>query len=194
MYGSSVWEIVTDGAIQQDILITRLGEPELRCDNIEIAQFLHLIINNSKLRSVIDTVTSKVVLILGRFSETQLSNLRNFRSRHRLAGFVPVLFDFEKPNNRDLTETVLTIANLAKFVVADVSGPRSIPQELMAISGSLRSVIVQPIIHSSESPYGMLSDLLVNPNFLPIIKYESLDALDVGQLLSTIDQHVQSGV
>ena len=192
IYGSSVWDISTDGAVQQDILITRLGEPELRCDNLEVAQFLHLIINNSKLRSVIDTVTSKVVLILGRFSETQLTSLRNFRGRLRLAGYVPVLFDFEKPSNRDLTETVLTIANLAKFVVADISEPRSIPQELMAISGTLRSVIVQPVIHFSEQPYGMLDDLLTYPNFLPIIRYESLDTLDVGQLLGTIEQHGQS--
>src|SRR5690606_25886775 len=94
IYGSSAWDIITEGALQQDILITRLGEPELRCDNIEVAQFLHLIVNNSKLRSVIDTVSSKVVLILGRFSAAQLRDLQGFRNRLRIAGYVPVLFDF----------------------------------------------------------------------------------------------------
>jgi hypothetical protein len=38
--------------------------PKITTDDIEIAQFLYLLIHNEKLRKVIDTITSKVVLIL----------------------------------------------------------------------------------------------------------------------------------
>jgi hypothetical protein len=51
------------------LIITLPGEPEVTTDDIEIAQFLYVLINNKKLRKVIDTITSKVVLILGRFSK-----------------------------------------------------------------------------------------------------------------------------
>jgi hypothetical protein len=39
------------------------SEPEITVDNIEIAQFIYLMLNNQKVRDVIDTITSKVVLI-----------------------------------------------------------------------------------------------------------------------------------
>src|SRR5262249_20430287 len=39
--------------------------------------------------------------------------------RHR--NYLPILFDFEKPSNRDITETVSTLAHLARFVIADIS-------------------------------------------------------------------------
>ena len=37
-------------------------------DDLEIAQFIYLLLNNQKIRHVIDTITSKIVLILGRFT------------------------------------------------------------------------------------------------------------------------------
>jgi hypothetical protein len=43
-------------------------EPKITVDNIEVAQFIYLMLNNEKVREVIDTITSKAVLILGRFT------------------------------------------------------------------------------------------------------------------------------
>jgi len=40
----------------------------LSVDNLEAAQFIYLLLHNEKIRHVIDTITSKVVLILGRFA------------------------------------------------------------------------------------------------------------------------------
>jgi hypothetical protein len=42
-----------------------LDEFPIQVDNLEVAQFIYLLLNNHKIRSVIDT---KVVLILGRFT------------------------------------------------------------------------------------------------------------------------------
>ena len=59
---------------QKNLIISdpaRTWEVPIQTDNIEVAQFLYLMMNNPKLRQVIDTITSKVVLILGRFYETQ---------------------------------------------------------------------------------------------------------------------------
>jgi hypothetical protein len=49
---------------------------------------------------VIDTITSKVVLILGRFTPERKSVLDAIRDQLRKRNYLPVLFDFEKPSNR----------------------------------------------------------------------------------------------
>jgi hypothetical protein len=66
-------------------------------------------------------------------------------SKRRHRGCLPVLFDFDKPTSRDLTETVRTLAHLARFIIADITEPRSIPQELQAIVPDL-AVPVQPLL------------------------------------------------
>src|SRR6185312_13535354 len=43
-----------DGAKQQDLVITGWDEPKITVDDIEVAQFIYLLLNNKKIRDVID--------------------------------------------------------------------------------------------------------------------------------------------
>jgi hypothetical protein len=54
---------------QWNLIITDRGrgEPGITLDNIKIAQFINLLLNNQEIREAIDTITSKAVLILGAF-------------------------------------------------------------------------------------------------------------------------------
>jgi uncharacterized protein YjbI with pentapeptide repeats len=67
VYGVSAWGLKLEGAKQQNLIITNLAEnePEITVDNLGVAQFIYLMLNNEKVRDVIDTITSKAVLILG---------------------------------------------------------------------------------------------------------------------------------
>ena len=70
VYGTSVWDIkVNDKTKQQNLIIAHplRPDPPITVDNIEVAQFIYLLLNNQQIRKVIDTITSKAVLILGRF-------------------------------------------------------------------------------------------------------------------------------
>jgi uncharacterized protein YjbI with pentapeptide repeats len=70
VYGASVWDIkVNDQTKQENLVMTPYGEAAITVDNIKVAQFIYLLLNNQEIREVIDTITSKAVLILGRFSE-----------------------------------------------------------------------------------------------------------------------------
>jgi hypothetical protein len=47
------------------LVVAPLDKPAITVDNIEVAQFIYLMLHNQKIRDVIDTITSKAVLILG---------------------------------------------------------------------------------------------------------------------------------
>lgn len=99
-------------------------------------------------------------------------------------GYVSVIFDFERPANRDVTETVATLAHLAKFIIADITSPRSIPQELATVIPGL-AVPVQPLLESSELPYGMFADFSKYHWVLPIHRYA-----DQADLLASLEERV----
>ena len=112
-------------------------------------------LNNQKIREVIDTITSKVVLILGRFTEERKAVLDALRDELRERNYLPILFDFDKPAGRDITETISLLARVARFVIADVPDAKSVLRELRAIVPDLPTVPVQPVIIASQEEPGM---------------------------------------
>ena len=45
------------------MIITYENEPAITVDNIEVAQFIYLLLHNEKIRDVIDTIGKKGVLL-----------------------------------------------------------------------------------------------------------------------------------
>src|SRR6266536_3680644 len=171
IYGIAAWDVELTGAKQIDLVITPEEEPTITVDNLKIAQFIYLLLNNTEIRDAIDTIAKKAILILGRFSPERKAVLDALRDALRLKGYLPILFDFNKPARRDITETVSTLAHLARFVIADITDAKSIPQELMTIVPNLPSVPVQPLILSSQREYGMFEHFTRFPWVLPVYHY-----------------------
>jgi uncharacterized protein YjbI with pentapeptide repeats len=133
IYGVSAWNLKLEGTKQRNLVITDLNEPEITVDNVEVAQFVYLMLHNQKIRDVIDTITSKAVLILGRFTAERKAVLDAIREELRKRGFLPILFDFDKPTSQTTDETITLLARMSRFVIADISDAKSVLQELRAI-------------------------------------------------------------
>jgi uncharacterized protein YjbI with pentapeptide repeats len=179
VHGISSWGVKLDESTKQrGLVITVSEEPEVTVDNIEVAQFIYLLLHNAKIRDVIDTIGRKAVLLLGRFTEGRIVVLERLRVELRQRGYLPIVFNFDKPETKDFTETIRLLAGLSHFVIADVTNPKSAPLELQATVPEIM-VPFLPIIEEGQQPFAMLQDLWVKHRdwvFEPL-HYASLDAL-----------------
>jgi uncharacterized protein YjbI with pentapeptide repeats len=176
VYGVSVWDARLEGATQSNLVVTPDYLPTIQVDSLEVAQFIYLLLNNERIRHVIDTITSKVVLILGRFTPERKAVLDAIRDELRKRDYLPILFDFQKPDSKSLTGTVSTLANMARFIIADLTDPSSIPYELGTIVPHTK-VPVQAIILDGRSEFAMFNDLLDYHWVLPPYRYQSEEVL-----------------
>jgi len=64
---------------------------------------------------------------------------------------------------------------MARFIIADITEPRSIPQELYAIIPHLPSVPVQPLLQSGIIEYGMFSDFRDYRWVLEPVRYDNTE-------------------
>ena len=189
VYGSSVWDVATNEHTRQDGLIVHgPGKPKIAVDDIEVAQFIYLLLRREKIRNVIDTITSKAVLILGRFTPERKAVLEALAEELRYHQLLPIVFDFEGPATRDLSETIKILAGLSLFVIADVSNPRSSPLELQASVPDYQIPFV-PIIQEGEEPFAMLDDLKKYSWVLkPVLTYPSIGKLRQGFKSAILDR------
>jgi Pentapeptide repeats (8 copies) len=185
VFGVSAWNLKLEKTVQRDLVITEFNQPPVTVDKIEVAQFIHLLLHNPKIRDVIDTIGRKAVLILGRFTPERKAVLDDLREELRKRDYVPILFDFDKPASQDLTATVSTLAHLARFIIADLTDPSSIPYELATVVPTT-PVPVQPILLSGNSEFAMFSNLRRRHHWvLPTHHYDTSK-----QLIADLDTRV----
>ena len=121
---------------------------------------------------------AKGALILGRFKPERKLILELIRRELRNRGYVPLLFDFEGPPNRTITETVQQLAGMSGFVIADVTDPNSIPQEIQAIVPNL-SIPFLPIFQQTPNskPFPMIWDHHRHPWVAELLTYDDPEQL-----------------
>jgi uncharacterized protein YjbI with pentapeptide repeats len=161
IYGVSAWDVKLNARTKQQNLIIALPDQQtavIRVDNIKVAQFIYLLLDNREIRDVIETITGKAVLILGSFSEDRKPVLDALRDelRREEHNYLPIVFDFQPSTNQTTIETIKTLAGMSRFVIADLTNARSVLQELQAVVPSLPSVAVQLMIEKTAHEHGML--------------------------------------
>lgn len=176
VYGASIWTTNLTNTVQNDLIITPVDESTVTVDDLEVAQFIYLLLNRNKLRKVINTINTKAVLILGRFTPERKLVLDLVAEQLRKNGLLPIIFDFQRPTELDFTETIRILAGLSIFVVVDITSPKSSPLELQATVPNYQIPFV-PIIQEGEKPFSMFNDLKKYHWVLKPIEYSSLEQL-----------------
>ena len=184
VYGVAAWDLRGQPQSSRDLVVTPDNLPRITTDDIRVAQFIYLLVNNPEIRNVLDTVTRKVVLLLGRFTPERKAVLDALRDMLRNQNLVPVLFDFEKAAARDITETITLLARMARFVIADLTEPASIPQELQAIAPEV-AVPIRLIVQKDHKPYSMSKDLKKYHWVIKPYRYS-----DLSDLLAHLKTHI----
>jgi hypothetical protein len=163
VYGLSSWDLELEGAIQKNLTIryrpvlTEPHEEVVRVNDLDLAAFMHFTRDNQNIARVINAASAKWVLLLGRFS-TGKDVLESLRQELAKKEYIPIIFDFDRPERRDLIETVILLAGMSRFVIVDITNPQSTPLELQAIAANF-GVPVFPIIKKGQEPFGMFSGL-----------------------------------
>jgi len=157
VYGMAVWDLVGEPAEQTNLIITPVGEQTITVDNLEVAQFIYMLLKHKKIRNVITTIGEKAILILGRFTPKRKEILDAIAERLRELKYLPIIFDFEKIPGQDYTHTIRVLAGLSRFVIADITQPKSIPQEAQAIIPDFKIPFIR-IIQKGHKAWSMSED------------------------------------
>lgn len=162
VYGMSAWDLQLDGARQQNLIVRYrpTGEKEERkelVDGLDLAAFMHFTVSNENITRIINAASRKWVLILGRFTEGR-KVLDAIADSVRKEQFIPVIFDFNRPHDRDLIETVLLLAGMSAFVVVDITDPKSTPLELHAITANY-GVPIFPVMKKGSGGFSLFAPL-----------------------------------
>ncbi len=100
-YGISAWDLNLNDSQQSNIAMSESNN-SITVPTIELAQFISLLINSKNLHQVIETITSKVVLILGRFTPERKAVLDEIKKQLDGHGYLAVLFDHYRSKIKSL--------------------------------------------------------------------------------------------
>ena len=176
IYGTSVWSLIGKPKIQSNLIINPEPESSISIDDIQMAQFVYLLLNRDNLTDLLNTLSSKIVLILGRFTQKRKEILDALAEELKKCDLLPIIFDFDKPTSLDFTETIKTLAGISLFVIADITNPKSSPLELQATVPDYQIPFVT-IIQEGEEPFSMFRDLSKYDWILQPISYDSKKTL-----------------
>lgn len=179
VYGISVWNLQGEPKDESNLYIGSSElEPVITVDDLEVAQFIYVLTKHEKLRNVIDTITSKVVLILGRFNNERKPTLDAMADFFRQNDYVPVIFDFQKPDSQSFLETVATLARLARFVIADFTDAKMVDAEVITIADAGPPILPVLLASSEESDNATLISLRkTHKTILDTYRYKDTESL-----------------
>jgi hypothetical protein len=112
--------------------------------------------------------------------------LERLREELRKRDYVPIVFNFNKPETKDFRETVRLLADLSKFVIADITNPKSSPLRAQATVPEIM-VPLQPIVEQGREALRHAAGLV---DQAPRLVFEPIEYMSVGRLVETIDTEI----
>ena len=180
MWGCSYWGVRLDDTTRQsDIRITTdfdwvefamttasgrrrraIRDFDITIDDLRVADFMWQIKDYpERVADMINAATGKLVLLLGRFTGPQRDILDAvIAPALGQRGYIPMVFDFQPPRNRDVIESVAILAGLSRFVIADLTDAQSTPLESQLLAPML-AIPFFPVVRRGHRVFSMFKDL-----------------------------------
>ena len=154
IYGVNLWNANIDGTNQSDLSISQnvaRYEDTTSVDDIELSSLINYLSKNKKFSSL--NTDSNFVLLLGSFESKRYENLKRLKQKLKEEKkYVPILCDWNVNKADNLLELVVLLAGFSRFIVVDLSSPRSVPAELQTILSSMVIPVI-PLIEENEDFY-----------------------------------------
>ena len=165
----------------------RRRQQTVRAERAQTIEGLAERLDGEGVSRMLSDIAARSVLILGRFTAERKAILDAIRKALATPPrqYVPIVFDFEKPGDRTLIGSILRFASVSRFVIADLSDPKSVPAELQAIVPQFLSLPVVPIIEATQREYPVAEDILLRQSVKPVVPYR-----DEAHLMAILDAQI----
>jgi uncharacterized protein YjbI with pentapeptide repeats len=120
IFGLTAWELKLERTVQRDLVITPPWEPEIVADDLDLASFLSMALRNGSIRRVLESASSRAVLILSQFVPAKVPILDVLRESLRRRGLFPVSFDVPNPGSAEIEARIAAVAPFVRFVLSDL--------------------------------------------------------------------------
>ena len=176
VFGLSAWNVRTDEKTRQNLIVSVQPDTDtpLRAHDLQTAQLLALMLDGDGVRRVFDSVNSSLALILGSFSPAEKPALDLLRNELQRRGYVAVTFDFARPAERDYAETILTLAGMARFVVADFTNAKEVRAEVLQVRNQFRRVPIIPIAQAGAPLPVTMANVFAPEELEALVRYSDL--------------------
>lgn len=182
VYGVNVWNITMEDVKQSGFIVKHdlAKDVVTEVNDIELASLVNYLADNRKFSSMYDG--SNFVLILGNFGPEHKENLEHLKTKlSNFRNYVPILCDWSVGDARNLLELIVLLAGFSRFIVVDLSGPRSVPAELQAILTSMLIPVI-PLICKNEDAYSAYSYISRFQWVEDLVRYENF-----GEILDNLE-------
>jgi len=159
VYGVSAWNTRLEHALQSSLRLPRSRDEQQRVlivDSLQTAVVVNLLLESGGLRALIDALCSKIVLVLRSLTQER-GFLDALKEELFSRNYVAIPFDFEKPTTRNIDETLMLLASLSRFIIADFGSRSAVPFELSRVVPHLMTPIV-PLVERSQGPFAGFED------------------------------------
>ncbi len=141
-----------DGAKQANLVLAFGNAYPILVDELEVAQFVSILLESDGIRKIIGSPFVGMVLILGCFAGEKRTGLVAMRRELKNSGYQTVTIDFSNTTLRQDNKILLSLAGLARFIIAEITEARGVLQALVSILESSSPVPVQIVHEQGISP------------------------------------------
>lgn len=174
--GMFAWGLKLKEAIQRDIQVKLPVRQKITVDQLEIAQLLHLRLSSKNNLFGVETISPRLVLVLGEYRKENWSTFSTIRAQLRTHGYVPLRLEHSELGAAEI-ETIATLASLSRFVLFEISDIETWADRLPALLPHLTYPII-PIWQASSNAGRKQKLLKTSPNlFFRASSYSNIDEL-----------------